>query len=171
MSAINISHPTRHKKGGWVNPSALPKNADGFTQCRWCCHSVKPPRKTFCSKECVHQHRIRTNPRYMKECVYRRDNAICALCNQDTKKIAREAKSYKASKNWKKYYELLEKNSIPPKRKLWLRGFGGGFWDADHILAVHDGGGSCGLDNIRTLCIACHKQNTAEQRKQWKKII
>jgi len=52
---------------------------------------------------------------------------------------------------------------------LWLRGFGGGFWDADHIIAVHDGGGSCGLDNIRTLCIACHKKNTAEQRKKWKK--
>ena len=32
--------------------------------------------------------------------------------------------------------------------------------DADHIKPVYEGGGSCGLDNIRTLCIACHKKNT-----------
>ena len=32
--------PKRHIKGGWVNPSSLPKNKDGMTQCRWCSGSV-----------------------------------------------------------------------------------------------------------------------------------
>lgn len=159
--------PARTHKGGWVDPTKLPKNADGKPQCRWCSGSVQPPRRTFCSNECVHQHRIRTNQRYMRECVYKRDNGICALCSQDTKKIAREAKSYRYQKQWTQYYELLERYSIPRRRKLWLRGFGGGFWDADHIVAVRDGGGCCGLENIRTLCIACHKANTAAQRKKW----
>lgn len=159
--------PPRIRKGGWVNPKTLPKNEDGRPQCRWCTGSVMPPRRTFCSDACVHEHRIRTNTKYMRICVYRRDNGICAECKQDTKKIACEAKKLKNSKNFKSYYELLEKNSIPKNRKVWNRGFGGGLWDADHIKAVKEGGGDCGLDNIRTLCISCHKANTARQRKAW----
>lgn len=159
--------PPRIRKGGWVNPTTLPKNKDGRPQCRWCSESVMPPRRTFCSDECVHQHRIRTNTKYMRTCVYRRDNGICAECKQDTKKIARDAKKLRADKNWKQYYELLETNNISKHRKIWSRGFGGGLWDADHIVAVKEGGGDCGLDNIRTLCIPCHKKNTAKQRKSW----
>jgi hypothetical protein len=161
--------PPRVRKGGWVNPVTLPRNSDGRPQCRFCSKSVMPPRRTFCSDECVHQHRIRTNTKYMRTCVYNRDNGICAECKQDTKKIARDAKKLRTESKWKEYYELLEKHSIPKHRKIWLRGFGGGLWDADHIIAVHDGGGDCGLDNIRTLCIKCHKTNTSKQRKSWAK--
>jgi HNH endonuclease len=39
------------------------------------------------------------------------------------------------------------------------------FWDADHIVAVKDGGGECGLENLRTLCIFCHIKRTSDQRK------
>ena len=39
----------------------------------------------------------------------------------------------------------------------------GSFWQADHIVAVADGGGSCGLANIRTLCTGCHGGVTARQ--------
>jgi hypothetical protein len=35
-------------------------------------------------------------------------------------------------------------------------------WEADHIVpVVHGGGGSCGLENLRTLCRACHHRATA----------
>ena len=44
--------------------------------------------------------------------------------------------------------------------------YGGGLWDADHELPVVKGGGMCGLENIRTLCIKCHKQITAELLKK-----
>ena len=162
--------PKRHIKGGWVNPSSLPKNKDGMTQCRWCSGSVLPPRRTFCSDECVHQHRLRTNSTYLRTCVYKRDNGICAICHQDTKLIARQAKKYKANKEWKSFYKLLDDNNIHHKRKIWARGFGGGLWDADHIKPVYEGGGSCGLDNIRTLCIACHKKNTATQATDRSKV-
>ncbi len=37
-------------------------------------------------------------------------------------------------------------------------------WDADHILPVAEGGGECDLDNIRTLCIRCHKAVTIQLR-------
>ena len=34
------------------------------------------------------------------------------------------------------------------------------FWQADHKLAVAEGGGSTGLDNLRTLCSPCHYAET-----------
>lgn len=33
-------------------------------------------------------------------------------------------------------------------------------WEADHILAVKDGGGGCSLENFQTLCVECHKEKT-----------
>lgn len=36
----------------------------------------------------------------------------------------------------------------------------GQLWEADHIVPVVEGGGECGLDNYRTLCIPCHKKET-----------
>ena len=45
--------PPRNRIGGWVDPKKLPKNEDGRNQCRWCSKSVMPPRRTFCSDECV----------------------------------------------------------------------------------------------------------------------
>jgi len=56
-----------------------------------------------------------------------------------------------------------------------MKKHGGGLWDADHIVPVKEGGGLCGLDNLRTLCIKCHKTITtsfvkelAQKRKETK---
>jgi len=42
-------------------------------------------------------------------------------------------------------------------------------WDADHILPVVEGGGGCDLDNIRTLCLICHRKVTVELRERLKR--
>lgn len=131
----------------------LPKDINGNTCCRWCNIGVKPPRRTFCSPDCVHEYRIRTSGRYIRDCVYSRDKGICSLCNIDTKKTAKEL-----LENNKQ--ELYDKYMITSKRKIWKKKHGGGLWDADHIIPVKEGGGQCGLDNIRTLCIVCHKKVT-----------
>jgi len=34
-------------------------------------------------------------------------------------------------------------------------------WQADHITPVVEGGGGCGLDNLRTMCTRCHHAETA----------
>ena len=47
-------------------------------QCRWCNGPVKPPRRTK-FPECVHEILIRTNGRYLRDCV-NRDKGICKLC-------------------------------------------------------------------------------------------
>lgn len=49
-------------------------------------------------------------------------------------------------------------------RDLRRRGFvaGKAFWEADHVRPVVEGGGSCGLENLRTLCQVCHLERTRE---------
>jgi 5-methylcytosine-specific restriction endonuclease McrA len=41
-------------------------------------------------------------------------------------------------------------------------------WDADHILPVAEGGGECDLDNLRTLCLLCHRQQTLRLQQRLK---
>lgn len=144
--------------GKCIPAKLLPKNEEGLTCCRWCGKGVKPPRRTMCSPECVHELQLRTNGRYLRDCVYNRDKGICQMCKIDTKKIAKEALQLRTEEK----EIFLKKHSISLKRKIWKRKHGGGLWDADHIIAVKDGGGSCGLENIRTLCIKCHKVVTKQ---------
>ncbi len=42
----------------------------------------------------------------------------------------------------------------------------GHHWQADHVVPVAEGGGLCGLENMRTLCTPCHKRETAALRKR-----
>lgn len=49
------------------------------------------------------------------------------------------------------------------------------FYDVNHKVAVVDGGGECGLENLETLCLICHVGETARQneerawRRAWKR--
>ena len=38
----------------------------------------------------------------------------------------------------------------------------GAFWQMDHETPVAEGGGSCGTDNLRTLCTPCHAAATRD---------
>lgn len=142
-----------------IDAKLLPKNSEGLTCCRWCGKGVKPPRRTMCSPECAREIRIRSSHKFMKQEVYKRDRGICAICKVDTKTIAKNA--LKLNLEDRELYLL--NYDIPMSRKIWKRKFGGGLWDADHILPVKNGGGCCGLDNLRTLCIPCHKNITFKQ--------
>lgn len=148
--------------GKLIPANQLSKTEDGLTMCRWCNKGVKPPRRTLCSEECAHEIKIRCNGKYMRECVYKRDKGICSICNIDTKEIAKKIKEATCENINAK---LLLEHSISKKRKIWKRKFGGGLWDADHIKPVKDGGGQCGLENLRTLCIKCHKKITKNMFK------
>ena len=43
-------------------------------------------------------------------------------------------------------------------------------WDADHIRPVAEGGGQCDLDNLRTLCLPCHREATAQLRLRLRRL-
>ena len=48
--------------------------------------------------------------------------------------------------------------------------FLGLFWQADHILPVSEGGGECTMENIRTLCTACHQKETTLLRRRLRDV-
>jgi len=139
--------------GGVADRAALPKGENGRALCRWCNLEVPPRRSTFCSDWCVHEWRLRTNPGYLREQVLKRDRGICALCGIDTRaawfelKRSRQAKRQALLKRWG--LNTLSRKTL---------------WDADHIQPVVEGGGECDLDNIRTLCVVCHREQTRKLR-------
>ena len=56
----------------------------------------------------------------------------------------------------------------PPPRKIVNKPREDDFWQADHTIAVAEGGGACGLENLRTLCTPCHRKETAALRGRLK---
>lgn len=157
MNQNNLPRFSNAKK---LSISELPRGNNNRALCRYCGIEVPPKRRSFCSKECVHEYRIRTQPRYIRDCIYKRDKGICQMCNVDTRKIAKSILEANDKGDSDKVKELMVTHSIPNHRKIWKRKYGGGLWDADHIVPVCEGGGMCGLVNIRTLCLKCHKDIT-----------
>jgi 5-methylcytosine-specific restriction endonuclease McrA len=143
--------------GGRVRPDVLPRGENGRPLCRWCeLEILAKRRRTFCSDYCVHQHRLRTDPGYLRNQVFARDLGHCALCRADTVAIYNALKRSrgKARMAGLSFYGM---KTITSRRSL---------WDADHILPVAEGGGQCDLDNLRTLCVPCHREVTAQLRQR-----
>jgi 5-methylcytosine-specific restriction protein A len=97
----------------------------------------------------VHEWKLRTDPEYLREQVFARDRGVCAMCGLDTEAMRKDKRKldYKARRQFEKDWS--------GRRYL---------WDADHIVPVAEGGGECGLGNMRTLCLKCHREVTAALR-------
>ena len=153
--------PTRTLPGGRTTSRALSKGPNGLTLCRWCdLEILAKRRRTFCSDYCVHQWRLRTDPGYLRDLVFARDRGICAACQADTVAIYNALRRARG-KARTAGLSLYGMKSITARRSL---------WDADHILPVAEGGGQCDLDNLRTLCLLCHREATAQLRQRLRLI-
>jgi len=143
--------------GGHISPSKLARGPNGLPLCRWCdLEILAKRRRTFCSDYCVHQWRLRTDPSYLREQVFSRDHGLCAVCGIDTVAAWNALKRTRGTAR-AAGLRLYGMKSIASRRSL---------WDADHIRPVAEGGGQCDLDNLRTLCLLCHKDATAHLRKR-----
>ena len=141
--------------GGWADPAELPRGPNGRSLCRWCNLEVPVGRRTFCSDFCVEEWKLRSDPGHLRDRTFERDKGVCAACGLDC---------------------VAEFNRLRRLRgAARLRGFAGygirpgsrrSLWDADHIVPVVEGGGECDLENIRTLCLKCHRERTAALRKK-----
>jgi len=146
-----MTKPPRHQAGGFCNPSALPKGPNGRALCRQCSVEVPRGRQTFCGDQCVEAWNVRTGNR-LDRIIKARDHGICALCGLDCEALKKTRRALHGSA--RQEFDTL--HGIPSGRTR--------LWDIDHINPVVEGGGSCGLENLRTLCCRCHRACTADLR-------
>lgn len=146
---------------GYVyNPSRLPKGPNGRALCRQCGTEVPKGRRTFCGDACVHAWKLKSDPTYQRKLVFERDRGVCAACGLDTEALHRQIEAaakldpHRFGAYGRARRAILDPLGIDPHRIT--------LWDMDHIVPVVEGGGECGLDNLRTLCPPCHKRVTAE---------
>ena len=145
-------------KGGWVDRRSVPRGPNGRGLCRWCSLEVPRRRFSFCSEYCVHEWKLRTQPSYVREQVLKRDRGICGGCGADTIVAARQLRYSRGAKR----AALLAHWGLKKRTRKSL-------WDADHIVPVAEGGGECDLENIRTLCLRCHRSATVELRERMRR--
>lgn len=167
---------------GYVSVSKLPRGPKGYPLCRRCGTECPSARRTFCSSACVHEWKLRTQPAYQARHVLERDKGVCESCGLDCVQLLAELKELRKRLRVARYGEsaawlgrwfsgdqnLPEWTARVTELELprHLRDLSRRLWEMDHRVPVAEGGGSCGLDNLRTLCWRCHKRVTAELRKR-----
>lgn len=171
-----------------MDPRTLPRGVHGRALCRRCGTEVPTRRRTFCSDGCVHEWRLRSDPGYARRHVEHRDHGVCAACGLDTLELERSLRralvALTGDREWTRTHAVHEDTATirrfrrPLRRALRARGVklalqalaalgmsaDRSFWDADHVVPVVEGGGLCGLDNLRTLCRPCHRGATSALR-------
>ncbi|KAK1679074.1 hypothetical protein QYE76_039922 [Lolium multiflorum] len=126
----------------------------------------------FCGLACFQLYRSRTSSGYLRQALFQIEHGICSQCKLDCCKLVkyikplckrdREAHIRNVAPKIASRRKLLEKLAREPKD--------GNAWHADHIVPVYKGGGECTLENVRTLCVACHAEVTKAQQKELKEL-
>jgi 5-methylcytosine-specific restriction protein A len=132
----------------WGKPD---RDAAGQPVCRWCRGIVRPPRRTFCGDACVHEWKLRSDPGYVRQAIWKRDGGVCRICGFDVGRAERQ---------WKRQRPTTANRSL---RRSWRAARPR--WEADHVIPVAEGGGECGLENYRLLCRPCHRAITSQWRR------
>lgn len=152
-----------------ISPSRLRRELNRQKgECTWCGEQVGTRRQTWCSNECVNAWRERCDANWITYQLQLRDQGICSRCGLDTldlyRRLDERRRQYMGGRHHFDRLKALQRICFE-RLGFSLRVFQMDRrcpFDADHIVPVIEGGGCCGLENYRTLCIPCHKQETAD---------
>lgn len=172
----------RKMKGtGWVDYKKHPRGPNGRGLCRMCGEEVPKGRRTFCGEDCVHQYKLRNNPHYASIQLRKKHKEVCALCGLDItkekQKFRNELKECPSGTKRDDYQVYMEcRKGVEDKWKEagWAPVYGK-WYRVDHVIPVAEGGGPQDWpidkpyeDNLRILCLRCHKKETKELRLRLK---
>lgn len=115
--------------------------------CRGCGGAVPKGRLTWCSNLCYDTF----EPGRVRDAVRNRDNGICQLCGGDINAAIKEWRNRKPLG----YTAWLAWRKEEPKEEI------------DHIIPFSEGGPTV-IENMRTLCVPCHRRRTREWRAEKK---
>ncbi len=180
-------HPPR-VPGPSLAIADMPRGPNGRRLCRQCQTETRNNRTTFCGQPCVHEWNIVHDTNYARGCVARRDEGVCVECGIDTfalspwLNLALQHIAYVRGRRANAAHFGVEFVETPEEAAGeafvaalealgWSRArmkarIGASLWDMDHVVPVVEGGGSCGLSNLRTVCLACHDRATAALAKR-----
>lgn len=136
----------------------------GPYRCNWCGRPLDDTRQRWCSPRCHDAYWCRASVNYARQLVNERDQGVCAICRTDTR---RQRAAFVRLCTWGEAGRWFSVRHNPRIARLATRKYGvprarlyGEWWDMDHVLPVVEGGGGCGLENLRTLCLPCHRAET-----------
>lgn len=150
-------------------------SAEDVPLCKYCQNPCKGKRSMlpelfedlFCQTTCLNEYSNKTSRRRIREELFDLEGGVCVKCGLDCHALVerirplpvelRQAYVMEKASQFTKHKRMLQKLVKEPIE--------GNAWHADHIIAVADGGGECTLENFQTLCIACHAEVTADQRR------
>jgi 5-methylcytosine-specific restriction endonuclease McrA len=155
------------------------RDLDGTRLCKWCGDKVPKPRRDWCSEACVKEFNLLS---MLDRLIYQRDGGKCRGCGLDFGKLQRIDNAYRGfCHEWDGILRALDR----PTPYYWYRGIWeqmgladrrGHLWEIDHIRPMSLGG-LTHPDNLRLLCIECHKAETkklagvlAKSRRREKKL-
>jgi 5-methylcytosine-specific restriction endonuclease McrA len=129
-------------------------------QCTWCGQPVGRGRQTWCSNRCVESYREQYDFEFARRKVFARDRGVCARCGCDTYRQLHIIGWLRQAHElpYREIREVAALLGVPP--------YGRDYWEAHHRTARHEGGDNA-LENLETVCLECHKRETAAQRKRW----
>ncbi len=133
--------------------------------CRWCSGPVEKPRISWCSDACVREY-LAGGPKALRRQVEERDREVCAECGRDCRALRARLEERlghfygPTSTPWPLKLRACRWGKLLARLKLTrhmcsLRHL----WEADHVVPVCEGGANA-LENLRTLCLPCHKGET-----------
>jgi len=135
--------------------------------CAWCAKAFLCSNgATYCSQSCVEEGRLRRGGIYasskIRQQVFALEHGICTKCGINAHELFCKMKALHPAERLNAL--LNAKWKLPQTRQGTDRLLNdpkeSDFWQADHEIAVAEGGGSTGLDNLRTLCTPCHSVET-----------
>jgi len=139
--------------------------------------AILPDRAAlFCSADCDRAAAVATSSGAARRALYQLERGVCQECRLDCQLLLRRLQMIrKGSPNWRTRRRLAVYQMAPDfadaKHHKWVEhmvtsAVAGNVWHADHIVAVFQGGGGCGVENLRTLCVRCHSAVTSRQAAQ-----
>ncbi|XP_047314227.1 DNA annealing helicase and endonuclease ZRANB3-like isoform X1 [Impatiens glandulifera] len=119
----------------------------------------------FCKLACHEEYRMRTSNNFLRRELFQIEKGVCTFCQLNCHKLVKDIRPLSLENRLKYIMKVAPKLSEHKKLldKLVHHPTEGNAWHADHTIAVYLGGGECNLENMRTLCVACHAEVTSAQ--------
>ena len=139
---------------------------NGFRFCKWCAKHPVYGQKQYCSEDCKFSMACFCYPQTFPatRVMLERQDFKCAVCDysyiEAIEKAIEKCRSIDPTLDWEINAEWImgtAKDYMPKER----------YPEADHKIAISNGGESFGLANMHLICYSCHKSKTsAEARKR-----